>query len=108
MSLFEKRAEERKKADRELTEKAYSALAASVGHNRGNWEFQTEPEEQKRDSAVTDCLEFLKVQPGSVPEGVEEDVLEEDGGGATSCAMTSGANTISMPLFGVMRRNSKQ
>ena len=72
MSLFEKRAEERKKADRELMEKAYSALAASVGHNRGNWEFQTEPEEQKRDSAVTDCLEFLKVQPGSVPEGVEE------------------------------------
>ena len=43
----------------------------------------------------------------NVPEGVEEDMLEEDGGGATSCAITSGANTISMPLFGIMRKSPK-
>ena len=43
----------------------------------------------------------------NVPEGVEEDVLEEDGGGATSCSMTSGANTISMPLFGIIRKTPK-
>ncbi|MBP5724387.1 MAG: hypothetical protein J6X18_12550 [Bacteroidales bacterium] len=43
----------------------------------------------------------------NVPEGVNEDVLEEDGGGATSCAITSGANTISMPLFGIIRRSPK-
>ena len=43
----------------------------------------------------------------NVPEGVNEDVLEEDGGGATSCSVTSGANTISMPLFGIMRKNPK-
>lgn len=43
----------------------------------------------------------------NVPEGVEEDVLEEDGGGATSCSMTSGVNTISMPLFGIMRKSPK-
>ena len=71
MSLFEKRTEERKKADRELTEKAYSALAASVSceTNRG---FQAEPEQQPTDRAVSACLEYLKVQPGSVPEGVKE------------------------------------
>jgi hypothetical protein len=43
----------------------------------------------------------------NVPEGVNEDVLEEDGGGATSCSVTSGANTISMPLFGIMRKAPK-
>lgn len=43
----------------------------------------------------------------NVPEGVEEDVLEEDGGGATNCAITSGANTISMPLFGMIRKSPK-
>ena len=43
----------------------------------------------------------------NVPEGVNEDVLEEDGGGATSCSVTSGANTISMPLFGIMRKTPK-
>ena len=43
----------------------------------------------------------------NVPEGVEEDMLEEDGGGATSCAITSGANTISMPLFGMIRKSPK-
>lgn len=43
----------------------------------------------------------------NVPEGVNEDVLEEEGGGAASCSMTSGANTISMPLFGIMRRAPK-
>jgi hypothetical protein len=43
----------------------------------------------------------------NVPEGVNEDVLEEDGGGATSCSVTSGANTISMPLFGIMRKSPK-
>jgi len=72
MSLFGNRAEERKKADREMTEKAYSALAASVGHKGTNWEFQAETEEQRADRAVTACLESLKVQPGSVPEGVKE------------------------------------
>lgn len=43
----------------------------------------------------------------NVPEGVNEDILDEDGGGATSCSMTSGANTISMPLFGIMRKSPK-
>ncbi len=71
MSLFEKRTEERKKADRELTEKAYSALAASVRHAGMNWKYRADPEEQQGDRAVTACLEFLKVQPGSVPEGVK-------------------------------------
>lgn len=43
----------------------------------------------------------------NVPEGVNEDVLDEDGGGATSCSVTSGGNTISTPLFGIMRRKPK-
>ncbi|MBP5723424.1 MAG: hypothetical protein J6X18_07615 [Bacteroidales bacterium] len=43
----------------------------------------------------------------NVPEGVNEDILDEDGGGATSCAITSGANTISMPLFGMMYQKPK-
>lgn len=44
----------------------------------------------------------------NVPEGVNEDILDEDGGGATSCAITSGANTISMPLFGMFYQSPKQ
>ena len=44
----------------------------------------------------------------NVPEGVEDDVLEEDAcGGATSCAITGGTNTISMPLFGMIRKTPK-
>lgn len=43
----------------------------------------------------------------NVPDGVDEDVLEEDGGGATSCSVTSGANTISVPLFGMIRKAPK-
>ncbi len=56
-----------------------------------------------------DKVEKLRIMlfERNVPEGVEEDVLEEDGGGATSCAITSGTNTISMPLFGIMRKSPK-
>jgi len=43
----------------------------------------------------------------NVPEGVNEDVLEEDGGGATGCSITSGANTILTPLSGIMRKTPK-
>lgn len=43
----------------------------------------------------------------NVPEGVDEDVLEEDGGGATGCSVTSGENTILKPLFGIIRKTPK-
>lgn len=44
----------------------------------------------------------------NVPEGVEEDILEEVGGGATGCCgITDGSNTVVMPLGDVIRRNTK-
>ncbi len=56
-----------------------------------------------------DKVEKLRIMlfDRNVPDGIEEDVLEEDGGGATSCGITSGTNTISIPLFGVINRKSK-
>ena len=44
----------------------------------------------------------------NVPEGVNEDFLEEECGGATGCCgVTDGANTIVTPLFSPIRRTVK-
>lgn len=74
MSLFESQIDIRTRFDAEGAAKAYDELAASVSDSRYGGVFEAEDAESAYDAASI-CLRYCGVEPGPVPEGVED--LEE-------------------------------
>ena len=71
MSWMESQIETRSKLDNELIERAYAELASSVSRSRENLDFSANDVEQA-DSAVKICLKHFGIEPGSVPEGIDD------------------------------------
>ena len=71
MSWLESQIETRAKYDAELTERAYAQLAASVSDFASAPSFGASDISQA-DGAVKACFKYMRVEPGEVPDGVDD------------------------------------
>ena len=71
MKWIESQIETRAKLDAEMTERAYAELAVSV-RSRGDAFRLTFDDIEQADGAAKACLKHIGVEPGAVPEGVED------------------------------------
>ena len=71
MSWLESQIDERARLDAAMAERAYAELASSVSGNKSAPHIGLDDIEQT-DGAVKACLKYIRVEPGEVPEGIEE------------------------------------
>ena len=71
MGLFQSKIKTQEEMDRELTQRAFGELAASVSLKKET-KFFSADETDRTDSAVIACLQYLGAEPGKIPDSVKD------------------------------------